>query len=53
MIGKYYGGGMKVAPNQNRLNEERKVSLVVWHGTGKLRTLIMFPKIFDGTHLKL
>lgn len=52
MIGKYYGGGMKVAPNQNRLNEERKVSLVVWHGTGKLRTLIMFPKIFDDTHLK-
>ncbi|MDY5122888.1 MAG: diacylglycerol kinase family protein [Treponema sp.] len=52
MIGKYYGGGMKVAPAQNRLNEEKKVSCVVWHGSGKLSTLIAFPSIFKGEHIK-
>lgn len=52
MIGKYYGGGMMVTPDQNRLNPEHKVSVVVWHGGGKLGTLMKFPKIFEGTHLK-
>lgn len=52
MIGKYYGGGMKVAPAQNRLNAEKNVSCVVWHGGGKLGTLMKFPKIFSGEHIK-
>lgn len=52
MIGKYYGGGMKVAPDQNRFNEEKTVSCVVWHKSGKLKTLMMFPKIFTGEHIK-
>jgi diacylglycerol kinase (ATP) len=52
MIGRYYGGGMKVAPDQDRLNSEKTVTTVVWHGTGKLRTLMNFKKIFKGTHVK-
>lgn len=52
MIGKYYGGGMKVAPEQDRFNADGKVSSVVWHGGGKLGTLIKFPKIFTGEHIK-
>lgn len=52
MIGKYYGGGMKVAPAQNRFNEEHTVSSVVWFGSGKLSTLMKFPKIFSGDHVK-
>lgn len=52
MIGKYYGGGMKVAPEQDRFNTEKTVSSVVWHGGGKLSTLIKFPKIFTGDHVK-
>lgn len=52
MLGKYYGGGMMVAPTQDRLNRERTVTVVIWHGSGKLKTLMMFPKIFEGTHLK-
>lgn len=52
MIGKYYGGGMKVAPNQDRLNADKTVSSVVWHGGGKMGTLIKFPKIFTGEHIK-
>ena len=52
MKGKYYGGGMMVAPEQDRLSDDKKVSVVVWHGTGKLSTLMRFPKIFKGEHVK-
>lgn len=52
MNGRYYGGGMKVTPEQNRLNEERTVSVCVMHGSGKLKTLCVFPSIFKGEHVK-
>ena len=52
MNGRYYGGGMKNAPNQDRLNPERKLTLVVWHGSGKVKTLMMFPSIFKGEHVQ-
>jgi len=50
--GRYYGGGMMAAPEQNRLSEERTLSLMVFHGAGRLRTLCIFPGIFNGTHVK-
>ena len=52
MNGRYYGGGMMVAPDQNRLGEERTVSLVVMHGSNKLKTLCVFPGIFTGKHIR-
>lgn len=52
MNGRYYGGGMMAAPEQDRLNEEREVSLVLMYGAGKVKTLTMFPSIFSGGHLK-
>ncbi len=52
MKGRFYGGGMMVAPEQDRLDPEGTLSLVVWHGTGKLTTLMRFPKIFKGEHVK-
>lgn len=52
MNGRFYGGGMNCAPNQDRLNAERKLSLVVMHRRSKLFTLIMFPSIFKGEHIK-
>lgn len=52
MNGRYYGGGMKVAPNQNRLNQEGTVSAVVLHCPSKLKTLIVFPGIFKGKHVQ-
>ena len=51
MHGKHYGGGMIATPNQDRENAE-KLSLLVWHGSGKLRTLMAFPSIFKGEHVK-
>ena len=52
MNGRYYGGGMNVAPDQNRLAEPKKLSLVVWNGTGKITTLLRFKSIFSGEHIK-
>lgn len=51
MIGKYYGGGMMIAPSQDRFNKEHTVTTVVMHKSGKLKTLMVFPKIFKGEHV--
>lgn len=52
MKGRFYGGGMMVAPKQNRFDEERTVTSVVMYGSGKLKTLVVFPSIFKGEHVK-
>lgn len=52
MFGKYYGGGMKIAPEQDRNNPQHTVTNVVIHGTGRLKTFIRFSKIFSGEHTK-
>lgn len=52
MNGRYFGGGMKIAPNQDRLNMERKVSVVIVSGASRLKLLTLFPRIFKGTHIK-
>lgn len=52
MNGRYYGGGMMAAPNQNRLNPDHTVSVLVIYGRGKLKTLAMFPSIFQGEHVR-
>ena len=52
MNGRYYGGGMMNAPDQDRLCEDGTVSLVLFYGKGKLKTLIAFPSIFKGEHVK-
>ncbi|MBQ2755551.1 MAG: diacylglycerol kinase family protein, partial [Oscillospiraceae bacterium] len=52
MLGRYHGSGMMAAPDQNRDNKEKRLSLVVFHGAGRLRTLCVFPKLFKGTHVK-
>ena len=51
MYGRYYGGGMIATPDQNREGADH-LSLLVWHGSGKLRTLMIFPSIFKGEHIK-
>ncbi len=52
MKGRFYGGGMMVTPAQNRLSEEGMVSSAVLYGSGALHTLIVFPSIFKGEHVK-
>lgn len=50
MYGKYYGGGMIPAPQQKR--GDRQLSLMVFHDSSKLKTLMIFPSIFKGTITK-
>ncbi len=51
MNGKCYGGGMFVAPNQDRLNDKGTVTLVAASCRSRLRMLLTFPKIFTGAHV--
>lgn len=51
MNGRYYGGGMIATPGQDRLGKDRLLSLLLFHGSGKIRTLVIFPSIFKGKHI--
>ena len=50
MNGKYYGGGMIPCPEQSRENDT--LSVLIFHGKSKLKTLMIFPSIFKGEHVK-
>ncbi len=52
MNGRFYGGGMMIAPAQDRLNGEHSLSVVLYYGASKLKTLMVFPSIFKGEHVK-
>ncbi len=52
MNGRYYGGGMMPTPQQDRFSESRHLSVMVFHDTGKLKTLMIFPSIFKGAHIR-
>lgn len=51
MKGRFYGGGMMVAPNQDRVND-KDLSVVVYKTRSKLKALMVFPSIFKGEHIK-
>ena len=51
MKGRYYGGGMIIAPSQDRLKSE-DLSVVVYKTRSKIRALMIFPSIFKGEHIK-
>lgn len=48
--GRFVGGGMMLAPNQDRFSDD--ISLVVIHDSSRLTTAIAFKSIFKGEHLK-
>ncbi len=50
MYGKHYGDGMMPTPQQQR--GSKQLSTMVFYGSGKLKTLMIFPSIFKGEHIK-
>ena len=48
MKGRFYGGGMMATPGQDRTAEDGKLSVLVFHDSGKLGILTAFPSIFKG-----
>ncbi|MCD7770322.1 MAG: diacylglycerol kinase family protein, partial [Oscillospiraceae bacterium] len=49
--GRYIGGGIKIAPGQDRLSQD--LCCIVWHGTGRLGTLLRLPALLWGGHVKM
>ena len=52
MKGRFYGGGMMPTPAQDRNDPEKKLSVMIFYGKGRLKTLMAFPSIFKGEHIK-
>ena len=52
MNGRFYGGGMMPAPEQDRLSPDGLLTLTVMHCGSKLKALCVFPSLFKGTHVK-
>ena len=52
MLGRYYGGGMMPTPKQDRFNENGELSVMLFHDTSSIQTLMIFPSIFKGEHVK-
>ncbi|MBR5473318.1 MAG: diacylglycerol kinase family protein [Clostridia bacterium] len=52
MNGRYYGGGMIPTPAQSRANQDGILSTLVFRGASKIKTLMIFPSIFKGEHIK-
>lgn len=50
MEGKYFGGGMKVAPNQDRKSDE--LTLVVVNNVSTFLLMCILPTIYSGNHIK-
>jgi diacylglycerol kinase family enzyme len=52
MNGRFYGGGIMPTPDQDRLSPDGKLSIGLLHSSGRLKTLLVFPSLFKGEHLK-
>ena len=50
MKGRFYGGGMMIAPGQDRKSDT--LTVVVYASRSKLKSLINFPLIFEGKHVE-
>ena len=50
MKGRYVGGGMKMAPDQDRFSD--KLTVVVYMSKSRLKSLLLFPSIFEGKHVE-
>ncbi len=52
MKGRFFGGGMMIAPDQKRDSAEGEISVLVAHSLSRLKILTLFPSIFKGKHVK-
>ena len=52
MLGRYYGGGMKITPNQDRKNKQRTLTNCVLFTSSKLDILTTLPGVYEGKHIK-
>ncbi|AWX42675.1 Putative lipid kinase YtlR [Metamycoplasma cloacale] len=51
MNGKYYGGGMKIAPYANRLSNT--LDIIIFSQLSKAKLITLFPLVYTGLHKKI
>jgi YegS/Rv2252/BmrU family lipid kinase len=49
--GRYFGGGMKVAPDAAL--DDGRFDVVIWKGYGPIDLVLQRPKLYDGRHVQL
>ena len=52
MKGKYFGGGCKIAPAQDRSAPDKKVTVVLISCKNRVKCLAAFSSVFSGKHVK-
>lgn len=52
MNGRYYGGGLMIAPDQDRLNPDGKVTVCTMWSRNRIKTLLVFAGVSKGQHVK-
>lgn len=50
MKGRYFGGGMKIAPDQKRDSDDH-LTVVIYTAKSRLKALLSFTDVFKGTHV--
>ena len=53
MNGRFFGGGFMSAPNQDRLNKDKKLTTVSMHSNNFFKIVIAFLRLMKGTHIKM
>ncbi|MBR5223681.1 MAG: diacylglycerol kinase family protein [Clostridia bacterium] len=53
MNGRFFGGGFMAAPNQDRLNEDKKLTTVAMHSNNFFHIVVAFLRLMKGTHTKM
>lgn len=51
MHGRYYGGGVMIAPEQDRMSEDGMLTLLIVHDLSKFRALTILPFTYSGKHI--
>lgn len=52
MNGRFYGGNMMIAPTQDRLNPEKKISFTIAHTKWRTSIITKLPTVYKGKHTK-
>ena len=53
MNGRFFGGGFMAAPQQDRLNDNKTLTVVAMHSNNFFKIIIAFLRLMKGTHVKM
>ena len=53
MNGRFFGGGFMSAPNQERLNNKKSLTVVAMYSNNFFKIVVAFLRLMKGTHIKM